>query len=231
MSELHATILVIEDEPQVRKFLRTSLPQHGYRMLEAETAAQGTTLAERESPDVVLLDLGLPDADGVDVTRKLRGWLRAPIIVISARGREQDKIDALDAGADDYLTKPFGLGELMARIRVAIRHQDGAAPPAPPVTKIGDITLDREKRLVLRGETEIHLTKTQYKLLDYLMKNAGRILTHRQILKEVWGSGYAGQTPYLRVFMGQLRQKIEEDAARPTYVVTETGIGYRFRAP
>jgi two-component system KDP operon response regulator KdpE len=225
-----ATILIIEDEPQLRQFLRASLPKHGYHVLEAATAAEGMALAEREQPDVVLLDLGLPDADGVDVTRRLRTKMRTPILVISARGREQDKIDALDAGADDYLTKPFGVGELMARVRVALRQvRQRQAPVREAVQTVGDITLDRDRRVVEKGGAEVHLTKTQYKLLDYLMQNAGKILTHQQILREVWGPGHATQTQYLRVFMTQLRQKVEDEPARPRYLVTESGVGYRLR--
>jgi two-component system KDP operon response regulator KdpE len=226
-----ATILVIEDEPQLRRFLRTSLPRHGYHVLEAETAAEGLAIAERDRPDAVLLDLGLPDGDGVDVTRKLRTWMQAPIIVISARGREQDKIDALDAGAEDYVTKPFGLGELMARIRVALRHMARPSPESTPdVTVVGDLTFDRSKRVLLRRGVEVHLTKTQFKLLDHMLRNEGKILTHRQILKDVWGPAHASQTHYLRVFMAQLRQKIEDEPARPRHLLTETGIGYRFKA-
>lgn len=224
------TVLVIEDEPQLRKFLRASLTKHGYAVYEASTGTEGLALAEREHPDVVLLDLGLPDADGVNVTRKLRTWMAAPILVISARGREQDKIDALDAGAEDYLTKPFGVGELMARMRVALRHRGGAPQTPDPVTTIGEITLDRDRHLVFRRGEEVHLTKTQFKLLDLMMRSAGKVLTHRQLLKDVWGPGHTAHTQYLRVFLAQLRQKIEGDPARPTYILTEPGVGYRFRA-
>lgn len=202
-----------------------------FEVIEAETAAEGLAIAERDRPDLVLLDLGLPDGDGVDVTRKLRTWMLAPIIVISARGREQDKIDALDAGAEDYVTKPFALGELMARIRVALRHMARPTPDSvPDVTVVGDLSFDRATRILLRRGEEVRLTKTQFKLLDHMIRNEGKILTHRQILKDVWGPGQVAQTHYLRVFMAQLRQKIEDDPARPRYLLTETGIGYRFKA-
>ena len=230
MTDVPTYILVVEDEPQMQKFLRMSLVAEGYRVVEALTGQQGIALARTHNPDLVLLDLGLPDMDGTDVTRALREWSTKPIIVISARGQEQDKIRALDVGADDYLTKPFATGELMARIRVALRrtaHSGQERPDAMLV--VGGLRMDLDKRQVFVDGAEVHLTPNEYKLLTVLMKNAGRVLTHRQLLKEVWGPAYATQTQYLRVYMVQLRQKLERDSARPKYLVTEPGIGYRLK--
>lgn len=230
MTDVPYVVLVIEDEPQMLKFLRASLGAEGYRVLEATTGSEGLSLARSHNPDLVLLDLGLPDMDGTDVTQKLRDWSATPILVISARGREDDKVRALDAGADDYLTKPFGTGELMARIRVARRHRDrGAQGRIDPVITVGDLSIDLDKRIVRSDGSEVHLTPNEYKLLAVLMKNAGKVLTHRQLLKEVWGPSYASQTQYLRVYMAQLRHKLERDAARPRYLVTEPGVGYRLK--
>lgn len=230
MTDVPYVVLVIEDEPQMLKFLRASLGAEGYRVLEATTGSEGLSLARSHNPDLVLLDLGLPDMDGTDVTQKLRDWSATPILVISARGREDDKVRALDAGADDYLTKPFGTGELMARIRVARRHRDrGAQGRIDPVITVGDLGIDLDKRIVRSDGSEVHLTPNEYKLLAVLMKNAGKVLTHRQLLKEVWGPSYASQTQYLRVYMAQLRHKLERDAARPRYLVTEPGVGYRLK--
>lgn len=230
MTELPVRILIVEDEPQMQKFLRACLAAEGYRLVEATTGKAGTELARTHNPDLVLLDLGLPDIDGTEVTSSLREWTTKPIIVISARGQENDKIRALDLGADDYLTKPFGTGELMARIRVALRRDRVAGQDKPVrVLAVGDLQLDLEKRQVLRGGEEIHLTPNEYKLFALLMKNPGKVLTHRQLLIEVWGPAYATQTQYLRVYMVQLRHKLENDAARPRYLVTEAGVGYRLR--
>ena len=230
MGDIEPVLLVVEDEAQMRRFLRTSLTTHGYRVVEATTGAEALTLAKGHNPELVLLDLGLPDMDGLEVSRKLREWMKAPIIVVSARGQEEDKVRALDEGADDYLSKPFGTAELMARIRVALRHaaRSGVAS-TEPIIVVGDIRLDLDKRSVHVAEAEIHLTPIEYKLLTYLMKNAGKVLTHRQLLKEVWGPSYATQTQYLRVYMTQLRHKLEHDAARPKYLATEPGVGYRFK--
>jgi two-component system KDP operon response regulator KdpE len=224
-------ILLIEDEPQMRRFLRTALTTNDYRLVEAETAKEGLAQAAARNPDVILLDLGLPDRDGIDVTRELREWTGTPIIVLSARGREQDKVAALDVGADDYLTKPFGVEELLARIRVALRHAalpPGAAPE--PIFEAGVLRVDLSERRVWRQGEEIHLTPTEYKLLATLVRHAGKVLTHRQLLKEVWGANYVNQSHYVRVYLAQLRQKIEPDPARPRLLVTEPGVGYRLLA-
>jgi two-component system KDP operon response regulator KdpE len=221
-------VLVVEDEPQVLRFLRASLGAHGYRLVEATTGQQALVEAATRLPDIVLLDLGLPDLDGVEVARRLREWSAVPVIVLSARGQENDKILALDAGADDYLTKPFGVGELLARMRVALRHADRvAAGLGESALETGDLRVDlAARRVFVRGE-EVRLTRTEFNLLATLVRHAGKVLTHRQLLQEVWGPGSAGESHYLRVYMGQLRHKLEEDAARPRYLVTETGVGYR----
>jgi len=230
MTDVPTYILVVEDEPQMQKFLRMSLIAEGYRVVEAAKGQDAIDHARTHNPDLVLLDLGLPDMDGTDVTKALRAWSAKPIIVISARGQEEDKIHALDAGADDYLTKPFATGELMARIRVALRRASHAGQERPePILAVGELTMDLDKRQVFVAGREVHLTPNEYKLLTVLMKNAGRVLTHRQLLKEVWGPAYATQTQYLRVYMVQLRQKLERDSARPQYLVTEPGVGYRLK--
>jgi two-component system, OmpR family, KDP operon response regulator KdpE len=223
-------ILLIEDEPQMRRFLRAALGAQDYRLVEATTAREGLAQAAGRNPDLILLDLGLPDRDGLDLARELREWSTTPIIVLSARGREQDKVAALDLGADDYLTKPFGVEELLARIRVALRH--AALPPgsAPePIFEAGDLRVDLVRREVRRGGQEVHLTPTEYKLLTLLIRHAGKVLTHRQLLKEVWGTSYAEQSHYVRVYMAQLRQKLEADPARPRLLMTEPGVGYRLK--
>ncbi len=231
MNETPVTILLIEDERQMRRFLRVTLQSEAYGVLEAETAADGLTQAATRNPDVVLLDLGLPDMDGLEVIEKLRDWSAMPIIVISAREQEGDKIKALDRGADDYLTKPFGAGELLARIRAALRR---AAPTSrdqgEAVFVAEELRIDFLKRQVYCGTQEVHLTPIEYRLLTVLVKNTGKVMTHRQILKEVWGPPYVEQTHYLRVFMNQLRKKIEADSTRPHFLLNEPGIGYRFRS-
>ena len=207
-----------------------SLTSHGFRLIEAATSAEAIAEATTHSPEIVLLDLGLPDGDGIVLTRKLREWSRVPIIVISARGREEDKVEALDAGADDYLTKPFGMNELFARIRVALRHaEQGGAGGGSPIHEFGSLRIDLEKREVTLEGREVHLTPIEYKLLVLLAKNAGKVLTHRQILKEVWGPAYMSQTHYVRVRMAELRKKIEPDPERPKLLVTEPGVGYRLK--
>jgi two-component system KDP operon response regulator KdpE len=229
MSDHSPLILLVEDEPQLRRFLRPMLRAQNYRVVEAETAREGVALAHSHNPDVVLLDLGLPDGDGVEVTRQIRAWSQVPIIVISARGKEQDKVGALDAGADDYLIKPFGSAELLARLRVALRHAArGALPTADAVHSFGDVRVDLGRRTVHRGDAEVHLTPHEYKLLVTLIRNVGKVVTHRQLLHEVWGPG-AQENHYLRVYMGQLRQKLEADPARPRWLATDAGVGYRLR--
>jgi two-component system, OmpR family, KDP operon response regulator KdpE len=223
-------VLVIEDEPQMRRFLRPALERQGYRVVETATAREGMDLASSHNPDLVILDLGLPDGDGVEVTRRLREWSTAPIVVVSARGQEKDKVAALDAGADDYLTKPFGTGELFARLRVASRHSAGLkAEAGEPFFEAGGLKVDVAARQVYRDGEEIHLTALEYKLLATLVRHAGRVVTHRQLLKEVWGPSSVNETQYLRVYMAQLRHKIEKVPSRPALLVTETGVGYRLR--
>ena len=229
MTNAEPLILLIEDELPVHKFLGASLPGHGFRLIGAETGKDGLARAADYNPDVVLLDLGLPDVDGLEVTRRLREWSSVPIIVLSARGQEKDKIAALDAGADDYLTKPFSTGELLARIRVALRHTARLADNSPqPIFVVGDLRVDLAGRHVFIGDAEVHLTPIEYKLLTALIRHAGRVLTHQQLLKDVWGLHHTQDTHYLRVHLAQLRRKIEPDPAQPRYLLTETGVGYRF---
>jgi two-component system KDP operon response regulator KdpE len=230
MNPSEPLVLVVDDEPQLRRFLRASLPAQGYRLIEAASGEEALREAAARAPDLVLLDLGLPDLDGVEVTRRLREWSAAPILVLSARDQEQDKIRALDAGADDYLTKPFATGELLARMRVALRHAARGEATEEPVVATGDMRVDLAGRRVTVGEREVRLTRTEYRLLALLARHAGKVLTHRQLLKEVWGPGAVDQTHYLRVYMGQLRHKIEADPAQPRYLLTETGVGYRLAA-
>ena len=222
-------VLVIEDEPQMLRFLRPALEGHGYRMIEASTGRDGLTQAATRSPDVVLLDLGLPDQDGLTVTARLREWSQVPIVVISARGREEDKVAALDGGADDYVTKPFGVPELLARLRVALRHAARGDGADSPRLVIGDVEVDLDKRRVTRDGEAVHLTPIEYRLLAELARHPGKVLTHSHLLKQVWGPASAQQSHYLRVYMAQLRQKLEEDPARPRILLTELGVGYRLR--
>jgi two-component system KDP operon response regulator KdpE len=219
-------ILLVEDEPQMRRFLRVSLEGSGYRYLEAATGQEGLNLATQHRPDAILLDLGLPDMDGLEVVTRLREWSRTPVIVISARGQETDKVDALDAGADDYLTKPFGTRELLARIRVALRHT-GPEAEVEPVFVLGRWRVDLAKRQVLVEGKEVHLTPLEYSLFTTLIRHAGKVVTHRQLIKEVWGGAAGAQPLYLRVYMTQLRHKLEEEPSRPKYLQTEPGVGYR----
>jgi two-component system KDP operon response regulator KdpE len=225
--------IVIEDEPQIRRFVRGALEAEGWQVYEAGTAQQGLTEAGTRKPDLLVLDLGLPDRDGLEVIRDVRGWSKVPIIVLSARVDEADKIAALDAGADDYLTKPFGVGELLARVRANLRRprpgsSDGRSDEeADPVFRFGEVAVDRLARVVRRGGIEVHLTPIEYRLLSVLIANVGRVLTHRQLLREVWGPSHAEQSHYLRIYMGHLRQKLESDPAQPSYLLTETAVGYR----
>jgi two-component system, OmpR family, KDP operon response regulator KdpE len=229
MSETsRTTVLLIEDDAQIRRFLRATLPLQGYRLLEAVTGQEGLRCATTQRPDLIILDLGLPDMDGLAIAREVRSWASTPILVLSARGQERDKIAALDAGADDYVTKPFGVGELLARMRVALRHAAGTAAGAPePLYQADDLQVDLvHRRVAVRGE-EVHLTPLEYKLLAQLVRHAGKVVTHRQLLHEVWGPAFEEQTHYLRVYMQQLRRKIEREPARPHYLRTEPGVGYR----
>jgi two-component system KDP operon response regulator KdpE len=226
MSNNSPRILVIEDEAPIRRFLRVSLANENYEVAEAETAEKGIKLAASLPPDLILLDLGLPDLDGMEVIRRLREWSTVPIIVLSARGRENDKVSALDAGADDYLTKPFSVSELLARLRVALRRAS-ANEAGEPEFKVHNLRVDMARRQVFLAENEIHLTPIEYRLLTTLIKHAGKVVTHRQLLKEVWGPNSVFETHYLRVYMGHLRHKIEADSARPRILLTEPGVGYR----
>ena len=222
--------MVIEDEASIRHFLRTTLTGHGFQVVEAHTGQNGLTEAAARNPEIIVLDLGLPDLDGLEVTRKLREWTAVPIIVLSARNREPDKVKALDLGADDYVTKPFGVGELLARMRVALRHAARTeGEHGEPVFAVGDLQVDLSKRQVWVAGKEVHLTAIEYKLLTTLVRNAGKVLTHRQLLKEVWGPLHTDEAHYVRVYMRQLRSKVETNPAQPRYLVTEIGVGYRLR--
>ena len=231
MSNVEPLVLIVEDDPQLRKLLRASLTGNGYRVVETETAAQAVTQAATRNPDVVVLDLGLPDQDGLEVTRRLREWSNVPIIVLSARDRLDDKVLALDYGADDYLTKPFAVPELLARIRVALRHRDRERTGSTEaVLAVGDLSIDLSQRQVAVAGKEVKLTPTEYNLLLVLMRHAGKVVTHLQLLKEAWGPAYTEQRQYLHVYIGQLRRKIEAVPARPRLLLTEPGVGYRLRA-
>jgi len=228
MSASAPLLLLVEDELPIRRFLRSALTDEGYRLEEAETGQQAIRLAAKQPPDIVVLDLGLPDLDGQDVLRQLREWLRAPIIILSARDQEKQKITALDNGADDYLTKPFSTGELLARIRVALRHAARVGNEKEVHTfSCGDLTIDFAARTVFANHREVHLTPIEFKLLTILARHAGKVLTHRFLLKEVWGPDDVSETHYLRVFMASLRRKVEIDPAQPRYLLTDQGIGYR----
>ncbi|MFZ2123562.1 MAG: two-component system response regulator KdpE [Rhodoferax sp.] len=227
--------VIIEDEPQIRRFVRAALEAEGWQVYEADTVKKGLTEAGTRKPDLLVLDLGLPDGDGLELIRDVRGWSGVPIVVLSARSDEADKIAALDAGADDYLTKPFGVGELLARVRANLRRPRAApgegtadaSTEAVPLFRFGNIEVDRQARIVRRSGAEVHLTPIEYRLLTVLIANVGRVLTHRQLLREVWGPSHAEQSHYLRIYMGHLRQKLEADPAQPRHFLTETAVGYR----
>jgi two-component system KDP operon response regulator KdpE len=221
-------VLLVEDEAQMRRFLRAALTSHGYRLVETEKGGEAIGLATSHNPELILLDLGLPDLDGLEVTRQLRDFSTVPIIVLSARGREDDKVAALDAGADDYVTKPFGMNELLARIRVALRHRQGLAADAPSI-ELDGLRIDFARHEVHREDELIKLTPIEFKLLAFLARHAGKVLTHRQLLKEVWGPTHGDDTHYLRVYMANLRKKVERDPAAPRYLLTEPGVGYRLK--
>lgn len=227
--------ILIEDEPQIRRFVRAALEGEGWTVHEADTAKRGLLDAGTRKPDLLIVDLGLPDGDGLNVIRDVRSWSNVPIVVLSARADESDKISALDAGADDYLTKPFGVGELLARVRANLRRPRGgvadsgaqAGSDGDAIFRFGAVEVDRRARLVRRDGVEVHLTPIEYRLLNVLLANAGRVMTHRQLLKDVWGPSHTDQSHYLRIYMGHLRQKLEKDPAQPEHLLTETAVGYR----
>lgn len=225
MSDNKSRILVIDDEPQIRRFLRVALTAHGFEMIEASLGRDGLNEAVMSKPDLVILDMGLPDMDGLEVLKQLREWSQIPVIVLSVKEQEITKIAMLDAGAEDYVTKPFGMGELLARIRVALRRS--SKETEEPVVQLGNLRIDRAKRLVSIAERPIKLTPTEYDLLKTLAASPGRVFTNTQLLKTVWGPGYEQETHYLRVFIGQLRRKIEVDPSQPIHLITESGVGYR----
>ena len=228
MTKHQPLILVVDDELPIRRFLRASLLSQGYELVEAATGNEAIAQAAARQPDIILLDLGLPDIDGLEVTQRLREWTTTPIIVLSARGQERDKIAALEAGADDYLTKPFGVGELMARMRVALRHAARVAEQSSDgVFVVGDLRVDLVRRQVFVDDAEVHLAPIEYKLLVALVRHAGKVVTQHQLLHDVWGPAYTTEAHYLRVYMGQLRRKLESEPARPRYLLTEPGVGYR----
>lgn len=223
--EPQPTVIVIEDDPQIRHFVRTTLQTHGLTAVEADTGKSGLSAVATRQPNLVVLDLGLPDVDGIDIIRELRGWTQVPVIVLSARTNERVKVEALDAGADDYLTKPFGVSELLARVRAQLRRSTPQADA--PAVSFGEIVVDLGRREVMRAGQPVRLTPTEYKLLTVLMRHAGRVLTHRQLLRDVWGPDQVDHAHYLRVYMGHLRQKLEKDPAQPEHILTETAVGYR----
>jgi two-component system KDP operon response regulator KdpE len=229
MTEPRPTVLVVEDEPEIRRFLRASLGADGYRVVEAESGGRGVIDAGTHKPDLAIVDLGLPDIDGVELIRRIRAWSPMPILVLSARAQERSKIEALDAGADDYVTKPFGVGELLARVRVALRH---AARPSTgkEILSFEKVVVDFGKRTASRDGAEVHLTPIEFKLLACLARHLGMVVTHRQLLREVWGPSHVEHTHYLRIYMKQLRDKLEADPVRPRHLLTETGVGYRLVA-
>jgi two-component system KDP operon response regulator KdpE len=221
-------VLLIEDEKTIRRFVRVAVEEEGCAVVEAETMAGGLIEAGVQKPDLLILDLGLPDGNGIDLIRDLRGWSEVPVLILSARSQENDKIDALDAGADDYLTKPFSVGELRARVRALLRRRLRSGEAATPVVEFGNVTVDLSRRLVLRGGETVHLTPLEYRLLAILLGHPGKVLTQRNLLREIWGPSYVESSHYLRVYVGHLRQKLEDDPTQPRHFLTETGVGYRF---
>ncbi len=224
-------VLVVDDEPKIRMFIRANLEARGYKVHLGKDGAEAVELAARVLPDVIVLDVNMPRMDGIEACRRIREWASTPIIILSVRDGEKDKVRALDEGADDYVTKPFGIEELLARIRVALRHLPGAAPDNVPVFTAGELEVDLSKRLIKRREETIKLTPTEYQLLAYLISNHGKVLTHRELLHNVWGPEYGDESEYVRTFINQLRRKIEDDPSNPKYIVTESRIGYRFVKP
>jgi two-component system KDP operon response regulator KdpE len=222
-------VLLIEDEKQIRRFVRVAIEEEGCQVTEAETMAQGLIEAGLRKPDLLILDLGLPDGNGIDLIRDLRGWSDVPVLILSARSQENEKIAALDAGADDYLTKPFAVGELRARVRALLRRRARSGETASPVIEFGDVAVDLSRRLVFRAGAEVHLTPIEYRLLSTLLGHPGKVLTQRNLLREIWGPSYVESSHYLRVYVGHLRQKLEVDPTQPKHFLTETGVGYRFQ--
>ncbi|MBT9522251.1 MAG: two-component system response regulator KdpE [Dechloromonas sp.] len=222
-------VLLIEDEKTIRRFVRAAVEEEGCAVSEAETMAGGLIEAGLQKPDLLILDLGLPDGNGIDLIRDLRGWSEVPVLILSARTQENDKIDALDAGADDYLTKPFSVGELRARVRALLRRRLRSGEGATPVVEFGEVVVDLSRRLVLRAGEAVHLTPIEYRLLSTLLGHPGKVLTQRNLLREIWGPSYVESSHYLRVYVGHLRQKLENDPTQPAHFLTETGVGYRFQ--
>jgi two-component system KDP operon response regulator KdpE len=229
MNETTARVIVVEDEPQIRRFVGDALRREGCASIEAATARQGLDELARGKADLVILDLGLPDMNGIEFIRDMRSWSTVPILILSARSAERDKIAALDTGADDYLCKPFGVGELLARVRALLRRH-WQAGEASPLHRFGDVEVDLSRRIVSRGGVEIHLTQIEYRLLAVMLANSGKVLTHRHLIREVWGPGHNEQGHYLRIYVGRLRQKLEMDPTQPQHILTETGVGYRFQS-
>ncbi|MBP7525457.1 MAG: two-component system response regulator KdpE [Propionivibrio sp.] len=229
MSAQSPAVLIVEDEKLIRRFVRASLEEEGCKVFEAGSCADGLLAAGAERPDLIVLDLGLPDGNGVDFIGDLRAWSDVPILVLSARSNEKDKIQALDVGADDYLTKPFGVGELRARARALLRRQSRSSDEASPVIEFGEVRVDLSRRVVTRRGAQVHLTPIEYRLLCVLLANTGKVMTQRHLLREVWGPSSVESNHYLRVYVGHLRQKLEDDATQPKYLLTETGVGYRFQ--
>lgn len=224
-----AKVLIVEDEKQIRRFVRIAVEEEGCQVTEAQTMAQGLLEAGARQPDLLILDLGLPDGNGIDLIRDLRGWSDIPVLILSARSQENDKIDALDAGADDYLTKPFSVGELRARVRALLRRRSRSPDAASPVIEFGQVVVDFSRRRVTRAAVEVHLTPIEYRLLTLLVAHPGKVLTQRNLLREIWGPTYVESSHYLRVYVGHLRQKLEVDPTQPKHFLTETGVGYRFQ--
>ena len=224
-----AKVLIVEDEKQIRRFVRVAVEEEDCQVAEAETMAQGLLEAGARQPDLLILDLGLPDGNGIDLIHDLRGWSDIPILILSARSQEHDKIDALDAGADDYLTKPFSVGELRARVRALLRRRSRSPEAASPVIEFGQVIVDLSRRRVTRDGAEVHLTPLEYRLLTVLVGHPGKVLTQRNLLREIWGPSYIESSHYLRVYVGHLRQKLEDDPTQPKHFLTETGVGYRFQ--
>lgn len=231
MNDIHPVVLLVEDEPQIRRFVRAALEEEDWQVFESETMQRGLVEAGTRKPDLIILDLGLPDGDGIDFILDVRVWSSVPIIVLSARTKETEKIKALDAGADDYLTKPFGVGELLARVRSSVRRQRQPGMSASGMVQFGDVKIDTKARLVTKANQLVHLTPTEYRLLTMLANNAGSVLSSPQLLREVWGPSHTESSHYLRVYMGHLRQKLEDDPAQPRYLLTESGVGYRLFLP